>query len=467
MTLGLALAGLLGLGVLFAATTQPELSSFRVTAFVGAALAIPALALAAAALLRRWVARPVARLAVIAARVEAGENVAFPDAGPEEVSRLAETLERMRLAIWEARTRAEVQQQADAEQADVQRVVNDFNELLTYLADEREVATAAAVALERALRPDGVAVHLLSSSQDRATLTLTRGVIAAEDLPRGTLDDCPGIRRGSAYLIDDLERPLSVPCPAHGAKVGAVACLPLSSGNARIGAIHLVWNAPTRVSPTAWGATDRICSQTALTIANRRLLASLEASANTDPRTRLPNSRSFDVQVERHLAARGSDAGAVVMLDLDHFKALNDRFGHPAGDEALRVFAELLRRSLRPGDMPARYGGEEFAIYLPGADTVAARLVAERIRALVEATPIVLGPGVATRITVSAGVAVAPEHGTERLELLAAADRALYAAKHGGRNQVVVARSMEPEDHREPESVDAQRTDGPASSTAA
>ncbi|MEI7745393.1 MAG: sensor domain-containing diguanylate cyclase [Chloroflexota bacterium] len=355
----------------------------------------------------------------------------------------------------------------DAEQADVQRVVNDFNELLGYLADEREVATAAAVALERALHSDGVAVHLFSSSHDRAALTMVRGSIAAVDLPRTTLDDCPGIRRGSAYLIEDLKRPLSVPCPAHGASVGTVACLPLSSGNERIGVIHLVWNAPTRIGPTAWAASDRVCSQTALTIANRRLLASLEASANTDPRTRLPNSRSFDTQVERHLASRGGETAAVVMLDLDHFKTLNDRFGHPAGDEALRVFAELLRRSLRPGDVPARYGGEEFAIYLPGADIVAARLVAERIRTSVEARSIVLGPGVSTRITVSAGVAVAPEHGTERLELLAAADRALYAAKNGGRNRVVVARPLEPEDQGDLESDIDLRANVPGSETAA
>ena len=101
------------------------------------------------------------------------------------------------------------------------------------------------------------------------------------------------------------------------------------------------------------------------------------------------------------------------------------------------MFADILRSSLRSGDLPARYGGEEFAVLLPGADLATAIAVAERIRTNLSAKPITLAPGMVADLTVSAGVAVAPLHGTERVQLLAAADRALYAAKEAGRNMVV------------------------------
>jgi diguanylate cyclase (GGDEF)-like protein len=125
------------------------------------------------------------------------------------------------------------------------------------------------------------------------------------------------------------------------------------------------------------------------------------------------------------------------MLDLDHFKDFNDRYGHPAGDEALRAFAHLLGACVREHDVAARYGGEEFAIYLPGLDATAAIDVAERIRERTESTIIPLGPGKTGHITVSIGIAAAPENGAERVTLLKSADEALYRAKLAGRNRVV------------------------------
>ena len=132
-----------------------------------------------------------------------------------------------------------------------------------------------------------------------------------------------------------------------------------------------------------------------------------------------------------------SDPIAVLMLDIDHFKEFNDRYGHPAGDEALRMFAHLVGSSVREGDIAARYGGEEFAICLPGLTASAAKDVAERIRERTESTIIPLGPGLTGRITVSIGIAAAPGDGVQRVMLLKAADEALYRAKLGGRNRVV------------------------------
>jgi two-component system cell cycle response regulator len=192
-----------------------------------------------------------------------------------------------------------------------------------------------------------------------------------------------------------------------------------------------------------------VSEHAALSIANRRLLLALRGQANTDGRTGLTNSRAFDEALELRLANRAdAESVAVLMLDLDHFKDFNDRYGHPAGDEALRAFAHLLASSIRDNDVAARYGGEEFAVYLPGLTASAAAEVAERIRERTESTIIPLGPGLTGHLTVSIGVASAPDDGAQRVILLRAADDALYRAKLAGRNKVVSGQGWPGRDDR-------------------
>lgn len=174
--------------------------------------------------------------------------------------------------------------------------------------------------------------------------------------------------------------------------------------------------------------------------------------ADTDARTGLANTRAFDQRLEDALNARGDDETvAVLMLDLDHFKDFNDRYGHPSGDEALRAFADVLRSCLREGDIAARYGGEEFAVAQPGVDESAALAVAERIRSRTESTLISLAPGITDRISVSIGIASAPHQAHDRLTLLRLADEALYKAKVAGRNRVVYAGAVEETDAVRPQ----------------
>ena len=158
----------------------------------------------------------------------------------------------------------------------------------------------------------------------------------------------------------------------------------------------------------------------------------LEALATIDAMTGLWNHRMFQERLRAATAAADEDGTPVTLLlvDVDRFKAYNDRFGHPAGDQALKKVARVLRESVRATDLPARYGGEEFAVILPDTTAAAAMAVAERIRALCERTEF---PHRA--VTLSVGVA---QYRQGRVgELVEAADQALYAAKHGGRNQVV------------------------------
>ena len=163
----------------------------------------------------------------------------------------------------------------------------------------------------------------------------------------------------------------------------------------------------------------------------------VQAEAETDVLTGAPNRRALD-ELLRHqvqIAAATGRAFSVLLLDIDHFKLVNDTHGHGAGDDTLRAFAQRVREHLRQGDTCARYGGEEFVVVLPGTTLVAALEVAERLRYGVAEASLIAEPLV--RTTVSIGAA---QHrvGETAEQLMARADTAVYAAKRGGRNQVRV-----------------------------
>jgi diguanylate cyclase (GGDEF)-like protein len=174
-----------------------------------------------------------------------------------------------------------------------------------------------------------------------------------------------------------------------------------------------------------------------IAFANRN--ARLESLAAADPVTGLPNHRTvvlaFDVECER--ARRYQRHCTALFLDLDHFKALNDSYGHPAGDAALREFAAVVRTVLRGVDILGRWGGEEFIAMLPETDPDAALAVAERVRAAVAAHTFWSAGG--AHLTCSIGVATYPNDAENRDELIEMADRAMYSAKRLGRNQVRTA----------------------------
>lgn len=173
----------------------------------------------------------------------------------------------------------------------------------------------------------------------------------------------------------------------------------------------------------------------AATLAQDRQI--LHELAVHDQLTGLFNVREFHRQLELEItrAQRYAHPLAVLMIDIDHFKAVNDQYGHPAGDVVLRNVAERIRVSLRPNDVSARYGGEEFVVLLPETDTAGARAMGERLCAAVRATAVRVSADVQPSITVSVGYAVYPQDATEDAELIAVADRTLYAAKRGGRDR--------------------------------
>jgi diguanylate cyclase (GGDEF)-like protein len=177
----------------------------------------------------------------------------------------------------------------------------------------------------------------------------------------------------------------------------------------------------------------------------------LERLATTDGLTGLYNHRYFHdrLQQEYLRAYRLKDRVGLLLLDVDHFKSVNDAFGHVYGDQVLLRLAEVLKAGVREIDIAARYGGEEFAVILPQASCAEAATVGERVRYAVEQTlPLRLERKI-QRLTVSVGAAAYPETASTKEKLVEAADGALYLAKHGGRNQVVVAEPFEPVSRRQ------------------
>jgi diguanylate cyclase (GGDEF)-like protein len=172
-----------------------------------------------------------------------------------------------------------------------------------------------------------------------------------------------------------------------------------------------------------------------LAVRVRRLLGDLERAARTDPLTGLLNRRGFNEQTEQALARARRDGSSLALLvgDLDQFKLVNDRLGHPAGDGALQRTAALIDRNKRTGDIASRLGGDEFALLLVGSNREQATALARRLRADIEAE------FAADRVspTISLGVAAFPHDGDELESLLTAADRGSYAGKALGRNRVV------------------------------
>ena len=213
---------------------------------------------------------------------------------------------------------------------------------------------------------------------------------------------------------------------------------PLVADERVVGAIVLSRRVAEPWPPASVRLLHSAAEEASAALARAESLRQAETAASTDPLTGLPNRRYFD-EFCRLLARRrrAEDAVGVLMVDIDHFKRLNDRFGHSVGDQVLRAVAEAIAAAVRDGDVPARFGGEEFAVLLRNPGAGVALEVGERVRAAVGALDLsAFGP---TSVTVLVGVAVGRTPDQPIAEMVEEADRALYRAKRLGRNRVVAA----------------------------
>lgn len=249
-------------------------------------------------------------------------------------------------------------------------------------------------------------------------------------------DHCWGLRRGHEHRVDDPEDPLR--CRHHGGDGDASAhsCLPLMALGERLGLLSLSWRAEAGWAPDPV-LLRSLAEQIGLAIGNVRLREELRRQAQHDPLTGLLNRR----QLDEHLRQRGGEyirtgrGCSLLLLDLDYFKTINDRFGHEAGDRVLQEAAALFRRCARVEEAVFRLGGEEFVMVLATEDPEEAQRAAERIRSQMQALRVSRRGQILPAVTVSIGIACLPGDSGDIPSLLNMADEALYAAKDGGRNR--------------------------------
>ena len=301
-----------------------------------------------------------------------------------------------------------------------------------------------------------VTVVLCDPDHDVRHLLMAAGT-AEEDLPGlEFVDSLSGLAPQYILLLKPWLGPFKRPdhqllfpdAGSRGVSLGSIAMLPLTHKGTLLGSINFGSTDPGRFTPAH--ATDffshlgSIASFALENVVNR---ARLLRSGFTDVLTGWHNRRYLQVRLTEEMARARRDKANLVclMLDLDHFKQVNDTHGHAAGDEVLRELSHRIESQVRGSDVAARYGGEEFVILLPHTGVEAGELLAERIRHTVSANPVVFGDGQEVTITASIGIACATPRDTDfdlktlGESLIARADVALYSAKSAGRNRIFVS----------------------------
>ena len=248
---------------------------------------------------------------------------------------------------------------------------------------------------------------LLRAHRERRTLLVSR--LGAAD-------------RWLDTVLPDARNLVVVPLVADGSPIGTM----VATRRRRAG---------ERIEGRVVRMTEQFAAHGALALRNAMLLKEMQRLAETDGLTRIANRRTFERALDAELARalRTGEEVSAVMLDIDHFKRLNDLYGHQAGDDVLRRVAATLDDATRPYDIAARYGGEEFVLLLPRTAPEEASAIAERLRRALKASR------EKPAVSASFGVATFPIHARDKATLIAAADKALYTSKHNGRNRVTLA----------------------------
>lgn|GEM_PF-1385195 len=313
----------------------------------------------------------------------------------------------------------------------------EFSDLIQAVESESEAHELVQRHLQRSI-PGAQATVLIRNNSDnrlQASTTPAPESVLNESLVDAEPRSCLAIRLGRAHQ-DGTDHDELISCGVCSGVPGTASCQPLLVSGKVIGSV-LVERQQPMAEQQQRGFSDTV-AQAAPVLANLRTIAIAESRASTDALTGLPNRRAMNDTLKRMAAhaGRSSEPLAAIAFDLDHFKKINDRYGHEIGDAALSAVGECLRDNLRESDFAARVGGEEFLVLAPETDAEGALVLAEKLREALmrEEIPQLLQP-----ITASFGIAVLPHHAGSAEMLLRRADRACYLAKDRGRNQVQVA----------------------------
>jgi diguanylate cyclase (GGDEF)-like protein len=253
------------------------------------------------------------------------------------------------------------------------------------------------------------------------------------------LAECWALRRGRAHVVEDRDEG---PRCKHLASIegSSAMCVPMMAHGSLLGVFSLVVRDPSSLTDPRQRLVMTVAEHVSLALANLTLQESLRSQSIRDPLTGLFNRRYMEESLEREMrrAVRNRASVGIIMLDIDHFKAFNDMHGHDAGDALLRAIGSVLQRSIRAEDIACRYGGEEFTLILPDASLHEAAQRAEYLRQAVKQLVVPHRRQTLAPVSLSAGVAIFPDHGPTADAVLRAADTALYQAKARGRDRVVL-----------------------------
>jgi diguanylate cyclase (GGDEF)-like protein len=324
-----------------------------------------------------------------------------------------------------------------------------FGDAMQMTENEREAHDLLKRYLERAVPACTVTVFNRNNSADRleAVTAVSEGSPLLLGLEGAMPRSCLAIRQARPHAAARGSDPL-LSCTVCSTSPAQTTCTPLLVSGEVIGSV-LAEHATGLAGNQARSIHEAVL-QSAPVLGNLRNLAIAEIRAATDSLTGLPNRRAIDDTLKRMVAqtSRTLTPLAALMCDLDHFKEINDRFGHGRGDDVLAAVGAALSHSLRSSDFVGRYGGEEFLVLLPATGLEGAMEAADRIRAAIGDIRV---PMVERRISLSVGISVLPDHAVDAQSLERAADRALYAAKKAGRDRSEVFSATS--DVPEPDSV--------------
>jgi diguanylate cyclase (GGDEF)-like protein len=327
------------------------------------------------------------------------------------------------------------------------RFLTDMGELLHGCEEEQEAYEIISNLGGQLLADTPGAIYMLSRSRNVLQSMATWGDRAEAMAPVFDPTDCWALRRGRIYAAKSREA--AIRCRHVNDAHAGYVCLPMLAHGEVLGILHVVAAVDRTVPANGSESTlDRkrilliaVAEKISTAVANLRLREELRNQSIRDPLTGLLNRRFMEEAVEREIvrATRMGTRLSVVAIDLDHFKRFNDTFGHEGGDLVLREVGAVLARKAQGDNLACRLGGEELMLILPDTGLDAALSFAEKLRRKIEKLSVMLHGQQLGKITASFGVAEYPLHGDGQLEVLRAADQALYRAKAAGRNQVAVA----------------------------
>jgi diguanylate cyclase (GGDEF)-like protein len=338
------------------------------------------------------------------------------------------------LSSYSSRLLRSIQRRRSVELA-VNHSHQEYTEMLQAAESEEEADELLKRQAERSIEASNVVVLRRNNSADRLLPTTEADSELAERVADAEPRSCLAVRFGRTHQQGEDAEAL-IGCAVCSRESGYSTCQPLLVGGEVLGAALV--RHPSPLTDLERRSLIATVGQAGPVLANLRNLALARFRAATDALTGLPNSREVQDTLKRMTAqaSRTVSPLAALLLDLDHFKQINDTYGHAAGDDVLAAVGAAMRATIRASDFVGRYGGEEFVILLPDTGREAAELAAEKLRSAIATTTV---SGVTRPITASIGLAVLPDDAGESVALLRQADRALYAAKSNGRNRVEVA----------------------------